>query len=198
MRMHWHPSLPHWLFQPERQRKYSSTAMTCSVQSLPLKTTRLQSDTFKAKKFLRPQQVRNLRIGDSNSSILSYMAYCQMIQRRQLQSREKRPDYTTTRSRELCIADRIMESYSAAFHTKRHKKPLRKLMMVCAELINPDQKLGTDSKNLATSGQSWFLTLSFMLTGVTPVRLMVTSSIKHQVISIQCFLPGHLRCGAWM
>ena len=29
MQMHWHLSLLPWLFQPERQRKYSSTATTC-------------------------------------------------------------------------------------------------------------------------------------------------------------------------
>jgi len=153
MQKHWRPSLPPWLFQLEQQRKYLSTVMTCTVQSSPLKTIRLQSEASKAKKFLKLQQVWNLEIGDSHSSISSYMVYCQTIQRRQLQLREKRIDSTTMRSRELCIADRMIESYFAVFPTKRHRKPSRKLTTICAEITNPNPNLGTDSEDLATTGQ---------------------------------------------
>ena len=61
----------------------------------------------------------------------------------------------------------------------------------------PWLKVGIDFEDLATTGQRWFLTLSPMLRGVTPVRFIVTSSIKHQVISIQHLL-SYLRCRAWM
>ena len=41
MQIHWHLSLPPWLFQPEQHRKYPSTTMTCIVQYLLLKTTKI-------------------------------------------------------------------------------------------------------------------------------------------------------------
>ena len=34
----------------ERQRKYSSTTMICTVQDLPSKTTKSQQENFKSKK----------------------------------------------------------------------------------------------------------------------------------------------------
>jgi len=42
MQMYWHLSLLPWLFQLERQRKYSSTFTTCIVQDSLLKTTKSQ------------------------------------------------------------------------------------------------------------------------------------------------------------
>ena len=50
MQMHWHLSLLPWLFQPEQQRKCSSTVMTCIVQDSLLKTTKSQQEIFKSKK----------------------------------------------------------------------------------------------------------------------------------------------------
>jgi len=50
MQMHWHLLRPPWLFQPKQQRKYSSTIMTCTVQSSPLNMIKLQQETFKLKK----------------------------------------------------------------------------------------------------------------------------------------------------
>jgi len=40
MHIHWCPLPLPWLFQLERQRKYSFTVMTCIVQNSPLKTTK--------------------------------------------------------------------------------------------------------------------------------------------------------------
>ena len=42
--------------QPKRQKRYSYTAMTCTVRSSPLKIISLQSEVFKSKRFLKPQQ----------------------------------------------------------------------------------------------------------------------------------------------
>jgi len=42
MQMHWRPSPLHWLFQPERRRKYLSTIVTCTAQNSPLKAIRLK------------------------------------------------------------------------------------------------------------------------------------------------------------
>jgi len=40
-----------------------------------------------------------------------------------------------------------MESSSAAYHIKRHRKRSKRLMTVCAEVINLAQNLGIDSKD---------------------------------------------------
>jgi len=50
IQMHLHLSLLLLLFQLERQRKYPSTDMTCTVRDLPLKTTKSQQENFKSKK----------------------------------------------------------------------------------------------------------------------------------------------------
>jgi len=50
MQMHWHLSLLLWPFQPEQQRKYSSTTMTWIDQDSLLKTTKSEQKTFKSKK----------------------------------------------------------------------------------------------------------------------------------------------------
>jgi len=47
----------------------------------------------------------------------------------------------------------MMESYSDAFHTKRHRRRSRKLMAVYVELTNPDPSLKIGLKDLATIGQ---------------------------------------------
>ena len=54
---------------------------------------------------------------------------------------------TTTRSQEHCIADRMMESSSAAYHIKRHMRHSKRLMMACADLTNLVQSLVIDSKD---------------------------------------------------
>jgi len=43
--------------------------------------------------------------------------------------------------------DRMIESSSAAYHIKRHMRHSKRLMMVCAELINLVQSLEMDSKD---------------------------------------------------
>ena len=129
---------------------------------------------------------------------MSYMSYCPMILRSQLPSKEKLFNSITMRSREYYIFDRMTKSCSIAFHTKRHRRHSRKLTMAHAKQTNPNPNLGTDFEDLANIGQRWFLTLLPTPSGVTPIRFMVTSSIKHQVISIRHFLSSHLRCGEWM
>jgi len=61
------------------------------------------------------------------------------------------------RSREHYIVNRMMESCSVAFHTMRHKKHSRKLMMACAKLANPGSNLETNFEDLATTCQRWFM-----------------------------------------
>ena len=51
-----------------------------------------------------------------------------------------------------CITDRMMESYSDAFHIKRHGKRSKKLMMVCVKLTNPDPSSKTGLEDLAIIG----------------------------------------------
>jgi len=134
----------HWLFQPERQRKYLFIAVTCTAQNSTLKAIRLKKEIFKLKRFLRLQHVRNSGIGDSHSLTSSYTTYCLTILKRQQQSKGKLLDSITTRSHKHCIADRLMESCFTALHIKRHMKHSGKLTMVCAELTNPDPSLETD------------------------------------------------------
>jgi len=88
MQTHWRPSLLHWPFQPEPRREYLSRVVNCTIENLSLKTVKLQEETFKSKRFLRLQQVSNLKIGDSLTSTSSYMAYCVMIPRTLLPSEE--------------------------------------------------------------------------------------------------------------
>ena len=47
----------------------------------------------------------------------------------------------------------MMESYSDAFHLKRHRRRSKKLMMVCAELTNPDPSSETGLEDLAIIGR---------------------------------------------
>jgi len=101
------------------------------------------------------------------------------------------------RSREHYISDHMMKSYSAAFHTMRHRRHSVKLTTVHAELTNPHPNLGIDSEGLSTTGQRWSLTLSPILVDVRLVRSMVTSYIKHQAIFIKCLLNGHSRYREW-
>ena len=78
------------------------------------------------------------RICDSHSLTLSCLTYCLIILRWQLQSKRKLLSSIAIWSREYYIADLMMKSYSASFHTKRHMRHSKKLMMVCAELTNLD------------------------------------------------------------
>jgi len=97
----------------------------------------------------------NLELRDwrSLTSTSSYMAYCLTTPKRQLPSEGKLLDSFTMRSCKHCIADRMMESCSDAFYTKRHRRHSKKLMMVCAELTNPDPSSETGSENLAIIGR---------------------------------------------
>jgi len=119
-----------------------------------------------------------------------------MIITRQLSSKRKLLDSITIRSRKHYIVDHMMEYYSVAFHTKRHRRHLRKLTTAWAELTNLDPKLVTDFKDLATTAQRRFMMPLPTLSDAMPVRSLVTSSIKHQIIFIQHLLYGSLRCNA--
>jgi len=142
-----------WPFQPKLQRECLSTVVTCTVANSPFKTVKLQEETFKLNRFLRFRQVSNLEIGDSLTLTSSCMAYFLTTLRRQLPSEEKFLDYTIMRSCEHCIVDRTMESYSNAFHTKRHRRHSKRLMTVCVEFTNPNLSSKTDLEDLAIIGQ---------------------------------------------
>ena len=47
----------------------------------------------------------------------------------------------------------MMESYFVAFHIKRHMRHSKKLMMVCAELTNPDLSSETSLEDLPVIGR---------------------------------------------
>jgi len=111
--------------------------------------------------------------------------------------RRKPLNCTIMRLQEHCIADRLMESSSADYHIKRHRKHSKWLMMVSAKLTNLVQILETDSENWDIISQRWSLMPSLMLNGATLVRSMATSFIKHQDIFILQLLSGYLRCGKW-
>jgi len=146
--------------------KYSSTIVTYTIANSLLKTVELQDGTFKSKSFSRLWQVSNLGIGESLTSTSFYLVYCLTILKRQLPLEGKLLDSITMRSCRHCIADHMMKSYSDAFHTKRHRKPLGKLMTVCAKLTNLNLNLEIDSENLATTDQKCFLMMLPMLSSV--------------------------------
>jgi len=129
---------------------------------------------------------------------LSCMAYCLMTPRRQLRSQGKPLDSIIMRSCEHCIVDRTTESYSDAFHIRRHRRRSKKLMTGCTELTNPNLSSKIGLEDLAITGRRWSLTPSPMLSDAMPVRSTVTLSIKHRNIFIQRPLHGHSRCGEWM
>ena len=67
--------------------------------------------------------------------------------------RRKTPRIYYNTITEHCIADRMMESYFTTCHTKRHKRHSKKLMTVCAELINLVQSLEIDSEGSNTTSR---------------------------------------------
>ena len=73
MQMHWHPSPFYWLFQLEQQRRYSYTAVTCTVWSSPSKIIRLESEAFKFKEVLETLTGPELR--DWRFSFINYVLY---------------------------------------------------------------------------------------------------------------------------
>jgi len=75
-----------------------------------------------------------------------------MILRRKPPSKGKLLGSITMRSCEYYIDDRMIESCSAVFHTKRHIKHWGKITTVCAKLSNLDLNLETGSKDLAIIG----------------------------------------------
>jgi len=198
MQMRWCPSLLHWPFQSEPRREYLSIVATCTVTNFPLMIVELQEEIFKSKRFLRFQQVSNLWIGNFLTSTSSCMAYCLMIPKKQLPSEGKLLDSITMPSCKHCIANCMMESYSNAFHIKRHIRHSKKFMTVCAELTNQNPSSETGLEDLAITDRRQSLILSPMLSDAMHVRSMVTLSIKHQAIFIQCPPYGHSRCGEWM
>jgi len=163
-----------------------------------MKTTELQEETFKSKRFSRLWQASNLGTSNFLTLTSSYMAYCLMVPKRQLPSERKLLDSITMRWCKYCIIDRMMESYSNIFHTKRYRRHSKKLRMVCTELTNPDPNSETGLENLAIIGRRWSLMPSTMLSDAMQVRSIVSSSIKHQDIFIQHPPYGHSRCGEWM
>jgi len=74
----------------------------------------------------------------------------------------------------------MIESYSDAFHTKRHRKHTKRHMMVCAELTTPNPSSETGSEDLAIIGRRWSLTPSPMLHAC-----QIHGDFVHQA-------PGHL------
>ena len=76
-----------------------------------------------------------------------------MTQTRQPPLKGRLLDSITMRSCELCIADRMMESCFVAFHEKRPKKHLNKLMMAHVNPINLDLSSRIGFVDLATIGQ---------------------------------------------
>jgi len=123
------------------------------------------------------------------------MAYYLMNPRRQLRSEGKLLDSITMRSHEHYITDRMIESCSFAFHTKRRRGTQGSSRRY---MLTSPSSLGTDFEDLDTIGRRWYLILSPMPIGVTLVRSMVTSCTKHRDIFIQYLLHGHSRCGKWM
>jgi len=181
MQMQWHPSLASLaasLALPARATEIVLIySRVCNVANLPLKIIKLQEETFKLKRFLRPRQVSNLGIGDSLTLTSSCTTYYPMTLKVQLQSEGKLLSSITTWSHEHYIASHMMESYYDAFHIKRHRRLLKKLMMVHVELTNSDISSKIGFEDLATIGQRWSLMPSLMLSDDMPVRSMVTSSI---------------------
>jgi len=104
-----------------------ATVVIYNVANSPLKIVKLQEETFKLKRFLR---LRDWRFPFILYDILPDAP------RRQLPSEEKLLGSIAMRSHEHCIIDHMMESYSNAFHTKRHRRCSKKLKMVHVELTN--------------------------------------------------------------
>jgi len=77
----------------------------------------------------------------------------------------------------------MMESSSVAYHIKRHRKHSKRLMTVCAELINLVQNLEIDSEDWDIIGQRLSLTPSLML-----------SFTSQDIFALQ-LLPSYLKCG---
>ena len=76
-----------------------------------------------------------------------------MTPRSQPPSEKRLLDSTILRLHGYYIADRMMESYFAVFHIKRHIRHSKKLMMVCAELTNLDPSSETGLEDLANIGR---------------------------------------------
>jgi len=78
-------------------------------------------------------------------------------------------DSITMRSHKYCIADRMMESSSTAYHIKRHRRHSKRLMTVCVELTNLVKNLKIDSEDWDIIGQRWSLMSSLTLSDAMPV-----------------------------
>ena len=128
---------------------------------------------------------------------MPYTTYCPMILKSRLPSEGRPLDSTTMWSPEHCIADRMMESSSAAYHTKRHRKYSKRLMTVCVELISLVRSLEINSQDWGIIGQKWSLTPSLTPSDATLVRSMVTLFTKHWDIFTPQLLSGHWKCGEW-
>jgi len=104
-------------------------------------------------------------------------------------------NFTIMQSQEHYIADRMIESSSAACHINTHRKYSKRLMMACVELTNLIQKLENNSEDWDIIGQRWSLTPSLTLRDVMPVRSMVTSFTRHQDTFALQLLLGHSNLG---
>jgi len=121
--------------------------MTCIAQESLLKIIKSQQKTVKLKKLWKLQQVQSLRIGDSPTSTMHYTASCLMIPKKRLPLEGKPPNSIIMRSHEHCIADRMTEPSSTAYHKRRHRKFSKKRILVCAKLISLVWSLEIDSED---------------------------------------------------
>ena len=145
--MHWRLSLPPWLLQPERQRKYLSTVMTCIVQDLLLKTTKSRqgpSSQISSRDF---NWSRAERLAIPVHWLRIVWHFFLMTLKRRLPLEGKPLNSTKMRSHKHCIADRMMEFSSTAYQIKRHMRYSKKLMMICVKLTNLVQNLEINSED---------------------------------------------------
>jgi len=113
-----------------------------------------------------------------------------MTLKRRLPLKGRPLDSITMWSHEYCITDHMVESSSATYHTKKHRRHSKKFMTVCVELTNLVQNLEIDSKDWVIIGQRWSLMPSLALSDATPVRSMLTSFTRHQGIFVLQLLPA--------
>ena len=130
----------------ERVLVYSRDLYCCKFV---LEDSRTPRGDLQVKEVCETSTILNLEIGDSLILTSSCMGYFLMTLKKQLPSEGKPLDSIIMQLCKHCIADRMIESYSDAFHIRRHKRRSKKLVTVCAELTNPDLSSETGLEDLA-------------------------------------------------
>jgi len=176
----------------ERQRKYSFTVITRTVQSSSLKTIRHHLQVKEVLKISIDQELR-----DWLFLFIDFVLYSILPDdpKEVAATKRKAPRFYYNVITQTLYCRSYDGIQLCCLSHKEAQEASGKLTTACAKLTNSDPNLGTDSEDLVTIGQIWFLMMSPTLSSVAPVRFMVTSSIKHQVISIQRLLLSHLRRG---